>query len=305
MSQCRIQVGSAPVVSEHTGHTGDVPEILEVELYRRSAVAVIGRRVVSVRDEDPIVVSPAGGLGSLVGSIVRDVHRHGKVLTITFAAETISNGPLRIPAIELHFGMTGRLIVDGRAALDSLVYGASDDERWQRFALGLDDGSLILSDPRRFGRVRIAREKSARVLGPDAFDVSRTDFVERIAAGSRRSIKGVLLDQAVVAGLGNMLVDEILLRGAVDPRSSAGSLTRNELGDLHRTMMEVLPELLASGGSHAGLLSHTLRRPGAPCPVDGTPLVKMTVAGRTSFVCPSHQVFEGSTSRVGERAARR
>ena len=282
-----------------------MPEILEVELYRRSAATVIGRRVVSIRDEDPIVVSPAGGLRCLIGSIVQDVHRHGKVLTITFDAETVADQSHRVRAIELHFGMTGRLIVDGRAALDSLVYGASDDERWQRFALGFDGGSLLLSDPRRFGRVRIAGEMSARGLGPDAFDVSRADFVERLATGSRRSIKAVLLDQGVVAGLGNMLVDDILLREAIDPRSPVEDLTQDELGDLHRTMMEVLPELLARGGSHAGLLSHSLRRPGAPCPVDGTPLVKMTVAGRTSFVCPSHQVFQGSTSRVGERVARR
>lgn len=292
-------------MSERTGHTGVVPEILEVELYRRSAATVIGRRVVSVRDEDPIVVSPAGGLGCLIGSIVQDVHRHGKVLTITFDAETISDRSHRIRAIELHFGLTGRLIVDGRAALDSLVYGASDDERWQRFALGFEGGSLLLSDPRRFGRVRIAEEESARILGPDAFDVSRADFVERVATGSRRSIKAVLLDQGVVAGLGNMLVDDILLRNAIDPRCLVGVLTEGTLGDLHRTMTEVLPEMLARGGSHAGLLSHTLRRPGAPCPVDGTPLAKLTVAGRTSFVCPSHQVLRGSRSRVGERVAQR
>lgn len=292
-------------MSEHAGHTGDVPEILEVEMYRRSAATVIGRRVVSVRDEDPIVVSPAGGLNFLIGTIVQGVNRHGKILTITFDVETTSDRPNRIRAIDLHFGMTGRLIVDGRAALDSLVYGASDDGRWERFALGFDGGSLILSDPRRFARVRIAGEMSARDLGPDAFDVSRTVFVERVAAGARRSIKAVLLDQGVVAGLGNMLVDEILLRGAVDPRCPVGELSRDLLGRLHGAMTEVLPELLARGGSHAGLLSHTLRRPGAPCPVDGTPLVKMTVAGRTSFVCPSHQVLQGSTSRVGERVARR
>lgn len=292
-------------MSEHAGHTGDVPEILEVEMYRRSAATVIGRRVVSVRDEDPIVVSPAGGLNFLIGTIVQGVNRHGKILTITFDVETTSDRPNRIRAIDLHFGMTGRLIVDGRAALDSLVYGASDDGRWERFALDFDGGSLILSDPRRFARVRIAGEMSARDLGPDAFDVSRAVFVERVAAGARRSIKAVLLDQGVVAGLGNMLVDEILLRGAVDPRCPVGELSRDVLGRLHGAMAEVLPELLARGGSHAGLLSHTLRRPGAPCPVDGTPLVKMTVAGRSSFVCPSHQVLQGSTSRVGEQVARR
>lgn len=277
-----------------------MPEVLEVELYRRSAATVIGRRVTAVRDDDPIVVSPAGGLGSLIGAVVKDVRRHGKVLAIVFSADATPDR-----TIELHFGMTGRLIVDGRAALDSLVYGASDDERWQRFALGFDDGSLVLSDPRRFGRVRMVEEPSARDLGPDVIDVSRTVFVDRVGTGVRRSIKAVLLDQRVVAGLGNMLVDEILLRAAIDPRCPVGDLERYVLGDIHHTMAVVLPELLARGGSHAGLLSHTLRRPEAPCPVDGTPLVRMTVAGRTSFVCPRHQVLRGSARGVGERVAQR
>jgi formamidopyrimidine-DNA glycosylase len=258
-----------------------VPEVLEVELYRRLADSIIGRRVTAVMADDPIVVTPAGGFNSLIGTRVDQVLRHGKLMSIVFAEHT--------KVVDLHFGMTGRLIVDGQAALDSLVYGASDNDRWARFALRFEHGGLIMSDPRRFSRVRWRDEESATFLGPDVFTVSVEEFVSRLESRSRSSLKAVLLDQRVLAGLGNMLVDEILLRASFDPRRRVESVNRQQLEILHQVMSQVLPELLARGGSHAGLLEHSLRRPGAPCPRDGSPMVKMVVAGRTTFVCPVHQ----------------
>lgn len=258
-----------------------VPEILEVEMYRRLAVAVIGRQVSAVRDDDPIVVHPAGSFGDLVGETVERVERHGKVVSLHFSRTAA--------CMDLHFGMTGRLIVDGRAGLDSLVYGAADNERWIRFALAFTQGDLLISDPRRFSKVRWRRPDEHLDLGPDVMSVDAAEFVRRLEESGRRAVKAVLLDQKVLAGLGNMLVDEILLRAGVDPRARVETLSSASLVQLHRIMGEVLVELLARGGSHAGLLAYTLRKPGAPCPLDGTPLAKMTVAGRTTFACPDHQ----------------
>lgn len=261
-----------------------MPEVLEVEMYRRAALAVIGRRVIGIRDDDPIVVSPAGGLGTLVGATVRDVRRHGKVLTIDVESTTAG-----VCSLDLHFGMTGRLIVDGRPALDALVYGASDDQRWQRFAMTFDLGRLVVSDPRRFSKVRLALDPGHRELGPDVLTVGADEFIRRVGASGRRAVKAALLDQQVLAGLGNMLVDEILLRAGWDPRCRVGDIGRDGLAEVHRIMGEVLPELLDRGGSHTGRLAASLRRAGAPCPVDGTSLEKVVVAGRTSYVCPVHQ----------------
>lgn len=258
-----------------------MPEVLEVELYRRLADSIINRQVTAVIADDPIVVSPAGGFNSLIGTRVEQVLRHGKVMSIVFAEHT--------KVVDLHFGMTGRLIVDGRAALDSLVYGASDNDRWLRFALTFEHGDLIMSDPRRFSRVRWRDKESATFLGPDVFTVSVEEFVSRLESRSRSSLKAVLLDQHVLAGLGNMLVDEILLRASFDPRRRIESVNRQGLEVLYQVMNRVLPELLARGGSHTGLLAHSLRRPGAPCPLDGRPMMKMIVAGRTTFACPVHQ----------------
>lgn len=263
-----------------------MPEVLEVEIYRRAAMAVIGRRVIAVRDADPIVVDPVGGFGSLVGAEVCGVNRHGKVLALVL--RTAADAGPRV--VHLHFGMTGRLIVDRIPALDSLVYGASDDRKWERFALDFESGSLVLSDPRRFSRVRWGEARPSSDLGPDVFDIAVQDFIGRLVSTPRRALKAALLDQHVVAGLGNMLVDEILFRSGIDPRNTVGVLEERALVNLHGEMDRALPEMLATGGSHTGILAHTLRRPGSVCPRDGTALERYAVAGRTTFSCPTHQV---------------
>jgi len=99
----------------------------------------------------------------------------------------------------------------------------------------------------------------------------------------------VLLNQNVVAGLGNMLVDEILSRSAVNPRRDISSLSGPKIRKVFSAIDVVLPELLERGGSHAGDLAAELRVPGSRCPYDGQELTRGTVAGRTTYWCPRHQ----------------
>ncbi|MGH8998536.1 MAG: formamidopyrimidine-DNA glycosylase, partial [Acidimicrobiia bacterium] len=99
------------------------------------------------------------------------------------------------------------------------------------------------------------------------------------------------MDQARLSGLGNLLVDEILWRAGLDPARQAGSLTGNEVRRLQRWIRRTITDLTVSeagGGSHAGGLGPA-RRPGGLCPADGTPLVRRTVGGRTTWSCPHHQ----------------
>lgn len=262
-------------------HTGAVPEILEVETYRRSADVVVGRRVKAVSDPDPIVCVDRGTFGPLVGRRVNSTTRRGKVMTIHFS------GGL---SLDLHFGMSGRLVVDGDGAIDRLVYGASDGPgggRWDRFALVFGRGSLVLSDPRRFARVRWHEGYDG--LGVDAFDLEERQL-SAILVGRRAPVKAVLLDQTAVAGLGNMLVDEILWRASIRPDRRADDLSPVERRRIHREITRVLPDLLRRGGSHAGRLSYELREPGSRCPRDGSELSRLTCGGRTTYWCPGHQV---------------
>ena len=253
-----------------------MPEILEVEMYRQAALSVVGRRVRSLRTDDPIVVMDALPIQTLVGSRVREVARHGKLLTIHF-----ENG-----SIDLHFGMAGRIIVDGRSPIDELVYGASSNDRWTRFGIEFDQGFLAITDPRRFSRVAVSRVHDD--LGPDAFSLDLCDAV-RLHLPKRGNIKGVLLNQSIVAGLGNMLVDEVLSRSGVDPRRDIATMKPQLIEKVFMMVVSVLPELLERGGSHMGDLAAELRKPGSRCPYDGHELARATVAGRTTYWCPCHQ----------------
>lgn len=255
-----------------------MPEILEVELYRRAAEVVVGERIVAVEAPDELVVPDRSIPAALVGCRIRAAQRHGKLLLV------LTDGP----TVGLHFGMTGRLIVGQHAPVGELAYGASgDDPRWDRLVVHLDSGRRVrLCDPRRLARVQIDPDPSR--LGPDALTLGFGDL-RRALAGRGAPVKAVLLDQQAVAGLGNMLVDEVLLRAGVDPARPAASLTDDEVRRVHRAVRRALPALLARGGSHRGRLSATLRHPGAPCPVDGRPLQRRTIGGRTTYSCPAHQ----------------
>lgn len=253
-----------------------MPEILEVEMYRRAAELVVGRTVRSFATNDAIVVKDGLQIQSLVGSRVQEVSRHGKLMTIHFD----------VASIDLHFGMAGRIIIDGRSPIDELVYGASSNDRWIRFGMDFDDGFLAITDPRRFSRVGISQRTSA--LGPDAFSEGLLELVQP-KLPAKGSIKGVLLNQQVIAGLGNMLVDEILSRGKVDPRRDISTLSSSAIRKIFSLVVVILPELLERGGSHMGDLASELRVPGSRCPYDSHGLARDTVAGRTTYWCPHHQ----------------
>jgi formamidopyrimidine-DNA glycosylase len=112
--------------------------------------------------------------------------------------------------------------------------------------------------------------------------------LRRALAASRAPLKAVLLDQARVAGIGNLLADEILWRAGLDPRRAARSLDPAEVRALARTIRATVGTLTRRGGSHTGDLGPE-RTPGGHCPRDGTALERATVGGRTTWWCPVHQ----------------
>jgi formamidopyrimidine-DNA glycosylase len=258
-----------------------VPELPEVEAYRSVAEAVVGRRVRSVSAPDPWYVkgaSPADAAAALAGRTVTAARRHGKLLVLD------TDGPHRLG---LRFGMTGTLVVDGEPALERLRYGpARLDPGWVRFELDFARrGRLAVHDPRRLGGVSLDPDES--VLGPDAATVSVADLGAALA-GSAAPLKARLLDQARLAGVGNLVADEVLWRAGLAPGRPAGSLAPDEIRGLRRVLVATVAELCRRGGSDAGdLFVH--RRPGGRCPRDGTGLARATVGGRTTWWCPSHQ----------------
>lgn len=260
-----------------------MPELAEVEAYRRRAEGVVGRRVAEVVAPDAWYLKrgldPAAVTAALEGRRVTGVRRIGKLLLV----DTDAHGPV----LGLRFGMSGRLVVDGAAAVEDLAYASNRElEAWDRFVLRFDDGGdLRMRDPRRLGGVELEPDEGR--LGPDALTVGATRLA-RALAGSHAPLKARLMDQTRLAGVGNLAVDEVLWRCGLDPARPAMSLSSTELLRLHRHLRSTLADFLARGGSHTGELMDE-RRPGGVCPRDGTPLVRRTVGGRTTWSCPHHQ----------------
>ena len=259
-----------------------MPEILEVEAYRRAAERVVGRSIARVVAPDSWYVkgatSPSGVRRALTGTAVNAVRRTGKMLFLDNDRGLV---------LGLRFGMTGRLIVDEMAVIEGLEYGPRREESsWNRFTLHfVDGGTLRVNDPRRLGGVMLDPDETA--LGPDALTLSRRELEAALTA-SAAPVKARLMDQTRIAGLGNLLVDEILWRAGIDPIRPAASLEKGEVTRLHRHIIKTLGELMARGGSHTGDLQSERERDGH-CPRDGAPLLRRTVGGRTTYSCPVHQ----------------
>lgn len=264
-----------------------MPEGLEAEIYRHHAEQAVGRTVTRV-EVDPTQPMAAELSSTLPGLRFTTARRHGKLVLLDTAGEHGAG-----PTLGLHFGMTGRLVVDGGPAIDRLEYASGrDDPAWDRLVVGLAPrraggrrGILRVNDPRRWARFVLDPDEGR--LGPDFLTVGRDELVR--ALGRRAALKAILLDQTVVAGFGNLCVDEVLWQAGLAPCRPANSLSAVELDRLLATMREHLPAMLARGGSHSGTISPAVRAALPPCPRDGAPMRRATVAGRTTTWCPAHQ----------------
>lgn len=262
-----------------------MPELVEVEAYRRLAESVVGRTVSEVVAPDAWYLKrgldPATAESVLVGAVVAAARRVGKLLMLDLEGDR--------PVLGLRFGMSGRLVVDGEVGVEELRYAPPLVlDRWDRFGLRFEGGGdLRMQDPRRLGGVELDPPEAR--MGPDALTVTRSALATAIGHGrSAAPLKARLMDQSRLAGVGNLAADEVLWRAGLDPARPAGGLTDAELRRLHRHLRATLADLLARGGSHLGDLMPE-RRLGGACPRDGTPLVRRTVGGRTTFSCPKHQ----------------
>jgi formamidopyrimidine-DNA glycosylase len=248
-----------------------MPELPEVERARALIESrALGRTVASVEDADTWVCRPhaPGEIASAIeGATLVAAHRRGKAMWVE-----LDGGP----PLGLHLGMTGRIAVDEDAA----------GGQWDRFKIHFEDGgSLALRDKRRLGRVVLDPDLSR--LGPDAAEVGRAEFRDRVGRGSI-ALKARIMDQSTISGVGNLLADEALWRAGLSPLREAGSLGDEELDELRRAIRAATRRAIRRGGVHTGdLIPH--RERGGTCPNCGTPLERATVGGRTTFWCPRDQ----------------
>ena len=279
-----------------------MPELPEVE----SARAVIerkglGRRIVDVDDSDTFVCRPhlPGEIRhALLGGELLSARRRGKSMWCeTDASLGVTLG--------IHLGMSGKIVIaDANGTeVDGGDYWEGrrepGDYRWARFTVTFDDGGrLMLVDPRRLGRVRL--NPPIEQLGPDAQLITPAQFRAALAAGTTAPVKARLMDQHRIAGIGNLLADEILWRARVHPAQPVDTLTATEQSRLLRATRDAIRTALADGGVHS-LAIIPYRHQGAACPRDHAPMRTAPVDGRTSWWCSAEQLLVPISPETGPR----
>lgn len=277
-----------------------MPELPEVESARATIeAAALGRRIAEVDDTDTYECRPhAPGeiREALLGRSLTGAFRRGKSMW----CETSGVGRHRTPGpvLGLHLGMSGRILVTDRHGelteggdWQGGRYGRGGEQAerkpiWDRFTLTFDDGgTLRLFDKRRLGRVRLDPDLDA--LGPDAEHITSVEFAERVGRGTA-PVKARLLDQSVVAGVGNLLADETLWQARISPRRPANELSVDDLAVLHAALHRSTREAIAKGGVHTGEMIE-FRAAGRHCPRCGAEMERATIGSRTTWWCPREQ----------------
>lgn len=273
-----------------------MPELPEVETARAVIErAALHRDIADVDDNDSYVCRPhqPGEMKAvLVGRALTAARRRGKTMWCETAWARGGDDPNPDLTLGLHLGMAGRIYVsdpDGgrHEGGDPIRLGtATPNPSWDRFTLTFTDGgTLRMFDKRRLSRARL--DPDLRPLGPDARLVDRAGFRAAVT-GSRAPIKARLLDQSVIAGVGNLLADETLWRAKIRPSTPVDELSARTLTRLHDALHAATESAVAQGGVHTGDVI-SARHKGASCPRCGAAMLRDTVGGRTTWWCSKEQ----------------
>jgi formamidopyrimidine-DNA glycosylase len=266
-----------------------MPELPEIEIARQALACAVDREIRAIDDNDSWVCRPhpPGEIAAaLVGGRLTAALRRGK----TMWCETEVRGGAG-PRLGIHLGMGGRLLVSDAAGEHAGGEPVRPDRtprkpEWDRFTIDFADGGrLRLFDKRRLGRVRL--EPNIDALGPDAEMITRAEFRTRIGRG-HAPVKARLLDQSVLAGVGNLLADETLWQAHVNPSTPADELGGARIGRLYDALEAALKHAIANGGVHTGEVI-PFRGIDTPCPRCGARMAHGTVGGRSTWWCTREQ----------------
>jgi len=288
-----------------------MPELPEVETVRRGLANLIVGKVVSgeVHDTDKgFPNTPQDVKQFLIGASVIEIRRRAKVLMIG-----LSSGY----SLLIHLKMTGQLVFVGETRFgaghpnDSLINDLPDKST--RVTLTFEDGTkLFFNDQRKFGWMRllptieIPNIAFMQKVGPEPLstDFTANDFIQRLTRRPKTNIKAALLDQSVVAGIGNIYADESLWGAKIHPTRLVSSLTEQEKTLLYTEMRAVMNLAVEKGGSSNSTyvnaegkkgsymdFARVFRREGLECPRCGTIIQKSRVAGRGTHTCPVCQAI--------------
>jgi formamidopyrimidine-DNA glycosylase len=286
-----------------------MPELPEVETIRVGLSRLLpGKAVEDVWHDWPksFPNSPADVARFLIAAEIVKVRRRAKVLIIELANEY---------SLVIHLKMTGQLVFRGEQVFgaghpnDSLIGDLPDKST--RVVIDFKDGSkLYFNDQRKFGWMRLLPSAEVpeidfmKTVGPEPLESDFTVdlFIERLNKRKNSSIKAVLLDQKILAGVGNIYADESLWMAKIHPLTQVFKIPKTKLIGLHSDLQAVLRLAIEKGGStdrnyvdsegkKGSYLSfaNVFRRDGQPCPRCGAEIIKIRAAGRGTHLCPKEQ----------------
>jgi len=279
-----------------------MPELPEVETVRAGLAPVMTGRVlqtVAVNRPNLRFPFPERMAERLTSARVLGLRRRSKYLLTDLSTDE---------TLIIHLGMSGRMLVSG-VVQGGFHQHQTPAQKHDHVVLDLDDGARItFNDARRFGMMDLVATPAAEqhpllaALGPEPLgNAFNAEYLARTVGDRRTPVKAALLDQRIVAGLGNIYVSEALHRAGIDPHRLAHSLKASEIDRLVPVIREVLTEAIAAGGSslrdyrqadgELGYFQHAFRvydREGAPCPTPGCngTITRSVQSGRSTFHCP-------------------
>jgi len=286
-----------------------VPELPEVETVRAGLQTFIVGKVVSAVDADTVKSfpnAPSDVKQFLINASIVAVRRRAKVLLIDLDTNY---------SLMIHLKMTGQLVFVGAERFgaghpnDSLV-GQLPDRSTRVTLTFSDDSHLYFNDQRKFGwmkllpTIEIPNVDFMKKVGPEPLSADFTvdQFTARFMRRAKTSIKAALLDQTVIAGVGNIYADESLWGAKIHPLQPVGSLTPDDFARLFTELRAVMNLAIEKGGStdknyinaegKRGSymdFARVFRREGLPCPRCGTTIIKFKAAGRGTHICPHCQ----------------
>lgn len=284
-----------------------MPELPEVETVRRGLAPVLeGRRLkrAEARRPDLRFALPERFVERLEGAKLLKLDRRAKYLVAP-----LDTGE----SLVAHLGMSGRFTIVAKKKVPqpgAYYYDNAPNPAHTHVVLETDRGDRIeYNDPRRFGYMTLIPTEALEAhpyfsgLGPEPLgNAFHAEHLAGAFAGKKQNVKATLLDQRIVAGLGNIYVCEALFRSNISPKRAAGRISSSRLDLLTTTVRDVLNEAIEAGGSTLrdyatvdgalGYFQHRFKvygREGEPCPVCATPIARIVQGGRSTFYCPKCQ----------------
>ncbi len=272
-----------------------MPELPEVEIRRHYLETSSLHQPIShieIEDKKLVTTDPSTFIATLVGRQFTETRRIGKNLFV------LTDKPAVI--LHMHFGMTGDL---------EYYHASLDRPRFARIVFSFTNGfNLGFLCPRKFERVGLIDDVDAflkrKKIGSDGLVISLPELAGKLRA-KKAFIKPVLLDQSVVAGLGNWIVDEVLFQASVHPEQRASTLTDSQIARIHDAIRLVLNTAIRYEATYRDFpndfLIHVREWDNSPyddveahkyCPRCGSRIERSTVGGRTTFFCPTEQLVQ-------------